>query len=69
MVAITNIAAKDLNKDYTVTINGKDFTFSAMSFCANVLNGNYTGDKADELVNVAKALYAYSAAADAYFGE
>ena len=69
MVAITNIAAKDLNKDYTVTINGKDFTFSAMSFCANVLNGNYTGDKADELVNVAKALYAYSAAADVYFGE
>ncbi len=69
MVAITNIAAKDLNKDYTVTINGKDFTFSAMSFCENVLKGNYTGEKKDELVNVAKALYAYSAAADAYFGE
>ena len=69
MVAITNIAAKDLNKDYTVTINGKDFTFSAMSFCANVLNGNYTGEKAEELVNVARALYVYSTAADAYFVE
>lgn len=69
MVAITNIAAKDLNKDYTVTINGKDFTFSAMSFCENVLKENYTGEKKEELVNVAKALYAYSVAADAYFGE
>ncbi len=69
MVAITNIAAKDLNKDYTVTINGNDFTFSAMSFCENVLKGNYTGEKKDELVDVAKALYAYSAAADVYFSE
>lgn len=71
-VVITGIAAKDLDTEYTITINDgtetAEITYNPMTFCYNVLNA-VAGTYSDELVNTAKALYHYNQAANAYFGE
>lgn len=68
---IRNIAASDLQKNYIVTvINGETvlgtITYSTMNYCYKVLHGGTTNNR---LINVAKALYAYSQAAFDYFGK
>lgn len=70
-VAITNIDAKNLDTDYTVTVTSEEstlnVTYSPMTYCYNVLMGGYTGNKEDELKNVVKALYLYNFEANKYF--
>jgi len=68
-VDVTNISAKDLSNDVTVTIHdGADtkITYNPMTYCYNVLNnpGNYD----PTLVDLVKALYLYNQAAKDYFG-
>ena len=69
-VAIKNIDAKNLDTDYKVTVkcgdNSLEVTYSPMTYCYNVLMG-YTGEKAEQLKNVVRALYKYNSAANAYF--
>ena len=67
-VDVTNIAAKDLNKSFTVSINDGaetyEVTYSPMNYCYNVLKS----DAASETMkNVAKAIYLYNQAAIEYF--
>ena len=67
---MTNIAAKDLDKVYTVTVSsasGKIVTVkaSALSYAYNVLNAE---DAPAKLVDLVKGLYLYNQAANAYFG-
>lgn len=68
IVDFKNIAAKDLDKDFTVTVSagGKSFnaTCSAMTFCYNAL----TNTSNVALQNVAKAMYLYNISANDYFG-
>jgi hypothetical protein len=69
-VEVTNIAAKDLDKVYTVTVSsgsGKIVTVkaSALSYAYNVLNAE---DAPAKLVDLVKGLYLYNQAANAYFG-
>ncbi len=69
-VTIQDIDAKNLDTDYKVTVkygeNSLEVTYSPMTYCYNVLKG-YTGDKAEELKNVVRALYLYNSKANAYF--
>ena len=70
VIRIRNIAAKELQYNYTVsvTIDGTAYsiTYSPMNYCYNVLNGSSDDAK---LQNVVKALYLYSQAANEYFGK
>ena len=67
VVDFENIAACDLDKDYTVTVSAGNNTFnatcSAMTFCYNVLLNS--SDK--DLQNLAKAMYLYNIEANKYF--
>lgn len=67
IVDFANIAAKDLDKDFTVTVSAGTRSFnassSAMTYCYNSLIN--TSNAA--LHNVAKAMYLYNASANAYF--
>ena len=69
-VDVTNISAKDLDEDVTVTIhdgtNTADVTYNPMVYCASVLNSNAFDQ---EMKNVASALYLYNQAANAYLEE
>ena len=69
-VEVANIAAKNLDKVYTVTVSnasGKIVTVkaSALSYAYNVLSAE---DADATLVDLVKGLYLYNKAADAYFG-
>ena len=72
---IRGIAASELQNSFTLKINGNDaVTYSPMNYCKNVLApSSATSDEAQtqnpRLVNVVKALYQYSQAADLYFGQ
>lgn len=67
VVEFVNIAAADLDKEFTVTAKSGDNEFnatcSAMTFCYNALVNS--DDVA--LQNVAKALYLYNCEANSYF--
>lgn len=67
VVDIENIAACDLDKDFTVIVSAGSNSFeaacSAMTFCYNALINSSNVD----LQNVAKALYLYNVNAKAYF--
>ena len=66
VVEIDNISARNLDKEFKITVTAGNQTFdayvSAMSYCYNAL-ANTTDTK---LHNVAKALYLYNKEADAY---
>lgn len=69
-VDVKNIAAPDLDENYTITVNDgtetADITFSPMCYCASV-KANATGVHSETLQNVVAALYLYNQAANAYF--
>ena len=67
---IRNIAAKELQDDFTLTVKKGEtvlgaITYSPMNYCYKVLHGGTTDAR---LQNVVKALAAYSDAAKLYFG-
>lgn len=68
--ALENISAKNLDDDYTVTVNdGKEtaeVTYNPMTYCYNVLNAE-KGTYEESLLNVVRALYLYNQAANDYF--
>lgn len=70
---IRDIAASELSDIFTVNINGEySVTYSPMNYCKNVLTpSNATSDEPQEpntkLMNLVKALYQYSQAANEYF--
>jgi hypothetical protein len=59
-----NIVAKDLDTLYTFTIGGESFKYSVLDYAAAILD-SHMGENAE---NLAKALYLYNQAANAYFG-
>lgn len=71
-VDIVGIAAKDLDDDVTIVINDgtedAQITFSPMTYCQLVHNNN-TGAYAEEMKNLARALYLYNQAANEYFAD
>ena len=68
VIRIRNIAAKDLNDDFTVTVasNGQSgtVTYSPMTYCFKAQTSSNT-----KLVNTVKALYQYWTKADQYFNQ
>ena len=70
IIRIRNIAAMELQDDYTVSFKINDtahsITYSPMNYCCKVLNGSTENPNLQKLV---KALYQYSQAATLYFGQ
>ncbi|MFR5876185.1 MAG: hypothetical protein ACLUFN_06820 [Eubacterium sp.] len=70
-IEITDIAAKDLDKDYVVTVSDDteslDVNFSVMAYCYDVLNREITASRTQELKNTVAALYLYNVEANNYF--
>ncbi len=64
-VELTNIAASDLSEMITFVADGITVEYNAMAYVRSKLDGT-TAD--ETLRNMVKALYAYAAAAEAYFG-
>jgi hypothetical protein len=67
-VRISNIPSGYLSRRYTVTVTIDDIQYtyeaSALSYCNNVLNSS---SAPDDLRDLCRSIYLYSAAADAYF--
>lgn len=59
-----NVAAKDLDTMYTFRLGNRQLVYCGLSYVNQVL----TYSKDDKLINLAKALYCYNQAANAYFG-
>ena len=59
-----NIAASDLDTLYDFSIGGQSFRYSVLDYAAAILNSSMGTDAE----NLAKALYLYNQAANAYFG-
>lgn len=69
MIKIPNIAAKDLDKSYTVTVSTAEGTVVKVKTCALSYAYKVVDKGTDEaLVNLVKGLYLYNQAANAYFG-
>ena len=60
------VVATELDDAKTLTLGSWSIQYSAMSYAQSMLNGGTTNEK---LKNLLKALYYYSEAADAYFGQ
>ena len=73
-VIIPGIAAKDLDKDFKVTIkadgDSTDYsvTYSPMIYCYNVLDRNEDANRTPALKDLIRALYLYNKEANTYFG-
>ena len=63
----TNVAAPNLDEMATVTVGGLTARYGGLSYVRQVAV-LYPSSNLESLVNVAKALYAYNQAANAYFG-
>ena len=61
------VAAKDLDEMATVTVGGLTARYCGLSYVRQVAV-LYPSNYGENLVNVAKALYAYNDAANTYFG-
>ena len=59
-----SVAAKDLNREYEISMGGYTLTYCALTYVATVVN---TEGANVNLQNLVKALYNYSVAADNYF--
>ncbi|MBQ6274941.1 MAG: hypothetical protein IJK63_12050 [Oscillospiraceae bacterium] len=69
MIKIPNIAAKDLDKSYTVTVSTAEGKVVTVKTCALSYAYKVVNKGTDEaLVNLVKGLYLYNQAANAYFG-
>ena len=69
MIKIPNIAAKDLDKTYTVTVSTAEGKVVTVKTCALSYAYKVVNKGTDEaLVNLVKGLYLYNQAANAYFG-
>ena len=70
-VQIEGIAAKDLDKVYTLTLStgsgDKVVTYSPLNYVKTVLGSEYGSAEYTNIRNVAKTLYLYNQAAKAYF--
>ena len=62
---IPNIGAHQLSTSHKITIDGKDYSCSALSYVNRVLN-NPKNEKNPLLTDMAKATYIYAKAAEAY---
>ena len=71
-VDVVGIAAKDLDKNVTITINDgtntADVTYNPMTYCTAVQNDT-TGAFDQEMKDLVAALYLYNQAANTYFKE
>jgi len=71
VIAIDNIAAQDLNEEYTITVandeNTGTITVSALAYCRSVLNRTTNTTYTEDLKNLLKSMYLYNQAAEAYF--
>lgn len=71
VVSIKDISATELADDFTVTVDGVDFTGSVLAYCNAVVKA-HTGEGADEndalAVNAMVAFYEYYLAAAVYAG-
>ena len=65
-IELPNIAAPDLDSKHQAVIGGCTIDFSALSYVYSVLSSE--ADSSKNIVKLVKALYAYSFAADMYFG-
>ena len=67
-MALPDIAAKDLDKEhlYTVSCGGESYSFrySPLSYAYQILRSSTN----DSMKDLARALYLYNQAANAYFG-
>ena len=63
-VDAANIPAAELDNQQTFSVNGTEFTFSALDYAKAVVNSNHMSDTQKDL---AKSLYLYNQAANAYF--
>ena len=63
-VDVENIPAAELDNQQTFNVNGTEFTFSALDYAKAVVNSNNMSDTQKDL---AKSLYLYNQAANAYF--
>ena len=61
---VENIAAAELDNQQTFSVNGTEFTYSALDYAKAVVE---SGKMEPEQKNLAKALYLYNQAANAYF--
>ena len=70
-VEIDNIAAKDLDETFTVTVSDGAETlevqYSVMAYSYNVMSREITAIRTQELKNAIAALYLYNQAANAYW--
>ena len=71
-VYIPNIAAKDLDADYRITVETEEelltLTASALSYAYSVLKNYASNESKAALCDMVRALYLYNVAADEYFG-
>ena len=70
-INIGNIAAKDLDKMYTVTVtdsagNSQSIRYGALSYAYSKLNSSSSGES---IRNLSKCLYLYNQAANTYFND
>jgi hypothetical protein len=68
MIEIANISAKDLDKFYTVTVSSSAGTIVTVKYCGLSYVYTVLDTSSDaKLIDLAKGIYLYNQAADAYF--
>ena len=70
MIEIANISAKDLDKVYTVTVSSSAGTIVTVKYCGLSYVYKVLDTSSDaKLIDLAKGIYLYNQAADAYFAK
>ena len=70
MIEIANISAKDLDKVYTVTVSSSAGTIVTVKYCGLSYVYTVLETSSDaKLIDLAKGIYLYNQAADAYFAK
>ena len=68
MIEIANISAKDLDKFYTVTVSSSEGKIVTVKYCGLSYVYKVLDTSSDaKLIDLAKGIYLYNRAADAYF--
>ncbi len=63
---IRDIAANDLGKEHSITIDGQKYKFTPLAYAYRVLNND---DASPALKDIAKAAYIYAKASEAFLGK